>query len=108
MELQEENTVQSQDKIPSTSKEFHCNQCPRKYTQSQNLARHVSVVHYCAVCSKCNEQFNYKQSCFEHVKICKGCPIAELSCNICKMTFSKKLLLSEHFFKAHGRVLQWF
>ena len=74
MELQEENTIQSQDKIPLTPKEFHCNHCPKKYAQTQNLALHVSVVHYCAACSKCKELFTYKQSCFEHVKICKDVP----------------------------------
>ena len=100
MELQQKNTIQSQDKMEI--KEFHHT---RSYTQIQNLARDVD---YCAVCSKCNEQFTSKQSCFGHVKICKGCPIAELSCFICRMTFSNKLLLSEHVFKAHGRVLQWF
>ena len=103
MELQEENTIQSQDKMQI--KEFHHT---RSYTQSQNLARLVSNIDYCAVCSKCNEQFTSKQSCFGHVKICKGCPIAELSCFICRMTFSNKLLLSEHVFKAHDIVLQWF
>ena len=45
MELQKENIIQSQGKIPSTSKELHCNFCPRKFTEQRDLVRHVTIIH---------------------------------------------------------------
>ena len=46
MELQQEKITQSQGKIPPTSKELHCNYCPRKFTEQKDLVQHVSIVHH--------------------------------------------------------------
>ena len=45
MELQQEKITQSHGKIPPTSKELHCNYCPRRFTEQIELIQHVSIIH---------------------------------------------------------------
>ena len=44
MEFQQENIIQSQDKIPSTSNKFQCDYCTRGFTELRNLFWHVRIV----------------------------------------------------------------
>ena len=74
MELQQENIVQSQDKKSSTSKEFHCNNCTKKFKKRKNLTRHVSVVHHNVrpfSCEDCKKAFSSNQELVHHSE--KGC-----------------------------------
>ena len=66
---QHENIIQSQDKIPSTSKEFCCNYCTRMFKERRNLTRHVSVVHHNVkpfFCEDCKKAFGSKQELVRH------------------------------------------
>ena len=75
MELQKENIIQSQGKIPSTSKELHCNFCPRKFTEQRDLVRHVTIIHkeniegHTSVihCNYCGERFTEHKNLARHV-----------------------------------------
>ena len=87
MELQQENTIQSQDKIPSTSKELHCNYCTRRFTEQKNLTRHVSVVHLNVrpfSCEDCKKAFASKQELVQHSEKQKGCKFGKITKNIKK------------------------
>ena len=87
MELQQENEIQSQDKIPSTSKELHCNYCTRRFTEQKNLTRHVSVVHHNVrpfSCEDCKKAFASKQELVRHSEKQKGCKFGKITKNIRK------------------------
>ena len=113
MELQKENIIRSQDKKPSTPKEFQCNYCTRSYTQSRYLTRHVSVVHLNVrpfSCENCKKAFASKHEMFRHLK--KGCyaktsenplKVGEFGCLMCDKTSSSKDLLKNHHTAFHPK-----
>ena len=78
MELQQENVIQSQDKIPSTSKELHCNYCPRKFNEQRDLVGHVSIIHQnenldgpssVIHCKYCGRRFTENKNLVQHVSV---------------------------------------
>ena len=82
---------------------FGCEKCDEKFSTKDYLKDHYMAFHPKELlCSKCNMYSPSRQSCLEHVKICKEkLENSELSCSICRISFSNKQLLSEHFLKVH-------
>ena len=109
MELQEENANQSQDKIPSTSKELHCNYCPRRFTKGIELVQHVSIIHRelfgkkigknenldLIHCNYCGEKFTGHKNYAKHVSVVHH-DIRPFSCDSCKKAFASKQELVRH------------
>ena len=98
MELQQKDIIQSQDKKPSTSKEFHCSYCTKGFTVSKNLVRHVKVVHHNVrpfSCEDCKKAFASKQELVGHSKKrCKSGSIPkknkEFHCKYCSKGFTER------------------
>ena len=79
MELQQENSYQSQDNQKSKSKNVQCDYCSKKFTEQKNLARHVSVVHDNIrrfSCESYKKEFASKQEVVRHLE--KGCFMRKL------------------------------
>ena len=88
MELKKEKTIQSQEKIPSTYKELHCNYCPRRFTEQKDLVQHVSIVHH----NNFVKKFDTKE--FPDI----------IHCNYCGERFTEHKHLAQHASVAHHDV----
>ena len=113
MEQQQENILQSQDKIPSSSKEVHCNYCPRRFTEQRDLVRHISIIHHKEFnkeendyylfpshtlvlhCKYCGRRFTEHKSLAQHVEVVHH-NIRSFSCDSCKKAFASKQEMVRH------------
>ena len=108
MELQQENIIQNQGKIPLTSKELHCNYCPRRFTEQRDLVRHVSIIHPNDFGKNFNKKDNLDRhtsviNCnysggriTEHKNLAHVDDIKSFSCQSCKKVLASKQEMVHH------------
>lgn len=95
--------------VHDKSRPFVCALCGKKFGEKSNMLKHRASVHddvRIFRCPYCDMSFSQRAMCDSHVRSVHDKKQAKYFCEQCGLPFSRKLLLHDHYAKAHPSLLQ--
>ena len=85
----------SREEIPYSSRTFCCPECPKRYTQSSHLKRHMQhhTGHFSFYCQLCKKGFNEKAHFADHMRAHNG---LKYHCEMCSKPFNTRNAYRRH------------